>query len=378
MIIGILGEGSADKRVAITPEHISSLLALKAQKILVETNAGANASYPDADYTAKGAVIANRQTVQSESDILIMIHPLESSELMGLKGKVLIGGFNPLVNKNFVNSCLTAGVSAFSLDVIPRTTRAQAMDILSSMATVAGYKAVLMAATTLPKFFPMFMTAAGTITPAKIVVLGAGVAGLQAIATAKRLGAVVEASDVRTAAKEEVLSLGAKFIEVEGATEDKGAGGYAVEQSEDFKKRQQQKVQEHAAKADVVICTAQIPGRKAPILLQKETVMQMKPGSVIVDLAASTGGNCELTENGKTIQVNGVTIIGDSNLQASMPYDASKMFGKNILNYIKLIIDKEGNINLNFEDDLVSGTCIAHNGEIKNERVKSVMTQTVS
>ena len=378
MIIGILGEGSADKRVAITPEHISSLLALKAQKILVETNAGANASYPDADYTAKGAVIANRQTVQSESDILIMIHPLESSELMGLKGKVLIGGFNPLVNKNFVTSCLTAGVSAFSLDVIPRTTRAQAMDILSSMATVAGYKAVLMAATTLPKFFPMFMTAAGTITPAKIVVLGAGVAGLQAIATAKRLGAVVEASDVRTAAKEEVLSLGAKFIEVEGATEDKGAGGYAVEQSDDFKKRQQQKVQEHAAKADVVICTAQIPGRKAPILLQKETVMQMKPGSVIVDLAASTGGNCELTENGKTIQVNGVTIIGDSNLQASMPYDASKMFGKNILNYIKLIIDKEGNINLNFEDDLVTGTCIAHNGEIKNERVKSVMTQTVS
>lgn len=378
MIIGILGEGSADKRVAITPEHISSLLALKAQKIVVETNAGANASYPDADYTAKGAVIASRQTVMSDSDILIMIHPLESSELLGLKGKVLIGGFNPLVNKNFVTSCLNAGVSAFSLDVIPRTTRAQAMDILSSMATVAGYKAVLLAATTLPKFFPMFMTAAGTITPAKIVILGAGVAGLQAIATAKRLGAVVEASDVRTAAKEEVLSLGAKFIEVEGATEDKGAGGYAVEQSEEFKKRQQQKVQEHAAKADVVICTAQIPGRKAPILLQKETVMQMKPGSVIVDLAASTGGNCELTENGKTINVNGVTIIGDSNLQASMPFDASKMFGKNILNYIKLLIDKEGNINLNFEDDLVTGTCIAHNGEIKNERVKSVMTQTVS
>ena len=378
MIIGILGEGSADKRVAITPEHISSLLALKAQKIVVETNAGANASYPDADYTAKGAVIASRQTVMSDSDILIMIHPLESSELTGLKGKVLIGGFNPLVNKNFVTSCLNAGVSAFSLDVIPRTTRAQAMDILSSMATVAGYKAVLLAATTLPKFFPMFMTAAGTITPAKIVILGAGVAGLQAIATAKRLGAVVEASDVRTAAKEEVLSLGAKLIEVEGATEDKGAGGYAVEQSEEFKKRQQQKVQEHAAKADVVICTAQIPGRKAPILLQKETVMQMKPGSVIVDLAASTGGNCELTENGKTINVNGVTIIGDSNLQASMPFDASKMFGKNILNYIKLLIDKEGNINLNFEDDLVTGTCIAHNGEIKNERVKSVMTQPVS
>ncbi len=373
MIIGILGEGKADKRVAITPEHIATLKALKAEKIMVESGAGGEASYPDADYTAKGAEIASREQVISQSHILIKIHALEGSELNACKGKVLIGGFNPLVNTAFVKACQAAGVSAFSLDVIPRTTRAQAMDILSSMATVAGYKAVLTAAATLPKFFPMFMTAAGTITPAKVVILGAGVAGLQAIATAKRLGAVVEASDVRTAAREEVLSLGAKFIEVEGATEDKGAGGYAVEQSEDFKKRQQAKVQEHAGKADVVICTAQIPGRKAPILLLKETVMQMKPGSVIIDLAASTGGNCELTENGKTINVNGVTIIGDSNLQATMPYDASKMFGKNVLNYIKLIIDKDGNINLNFADDLVTGTCIAHEGEIKNERVKAIV-----
>lgn len=374
MIIGILGEGAADKRVAITPEHIATLLGLKAEKILVEAGAGAAASYPDAEYAAKGAEIATRQQVISQSQILIKIHALGADELVACKGKVLIGGFNPLVNTGFVKECQAAGVSAFSLDVIPRTTRAQAMDILSSMATVAGYKAVLTAATTLPKFFPMFMTAAGTITPAKVVILGAGVAGLQAIATAKRLGAVVEASDVRTAAREEVLSLGGKFIEVEGATEDKAAGGYAVEQSEDFKKRQQAKVQEHAGKADVVICTAQIPGRKAPILLLKETVANMKPGSVIIDLAASTGGNCELTENGKTIVVNGVTIIGDSNLQGSMPYDASKMFGKNILNYIKLIIDKDGNINLNFEDDLVTGTCIAHEGEIKNERVKSAVT----
>ena len=374
MIIGILGEGSADKRVAITPEHIATLKALKAEKILVEAGAGTAASYPDADYKAKGAEITSRQQVISQSQILIKIHALNDEELAACKGKVLIGGFNPLSNTAFVKACQAAGVTAFSLDVIPRTTRAQAMDILSSMATVAGYKAVLTAATHLPKFFPMFMTAAGTITPAKVVILGAGVAGLQAIATAKRLGAVVEASDVRTAAKEEVLSLGAKFIEVEGATEDKGAGGYAVEQSEEFKKRQQAKVQEHAGKADVVICTAQIPGRKAPILLLKETVANMKPGSVIIDLAASTGGNCEVTENGKTIVVNGVTIIGDSNLQATMPYDASKMFGKNILNYIKLIIDKDGNINLNFADDLVTGTCIAHEGEIKNERVKAVVT----
>jgi len=371
MIIGILGEGSADMRVAITPEHIATLKGLKAEKVLVEAGAGIAASYPDADYVTKGAEIVARSQVISQSHMLIKIHPIAADELAACKGKVLIGGFNPLSNTAFVKECQAAGVSAFSLDVIPRTTRAQAMDILSSMATVAGYKAVLMAATHLPKFFPMFMTAAGTITPAKVVVLGAGVAGLQAIATAKRLGAVVEASDVRAAAKEEVLSLGGKFIEVEGATEDKGAGGYAVEQSEDFKKRQQAKVQEHAGKADVVICTAQIPGRKAPILLLKETVANMKPGSVIVDLAASTGGNCELTENGKTINVNGVTIIGDSNLQATMPYDASKMFGKNVLNYIKLIIDKDGNVNLNFADDLVVGTCIAHEGEIKNERVKA-------
>ncbi|MFI5173149.1 MAG: NAD(P) transhydrogenase subunit alpha, partial [Chitinophagales bacterium] len=370
---GILSEENSDDRVAITPEHISQLKALKVGNILVQSGAGVNASYPDAEYVAKGATLESRQNVIAKSDLLIAIQPVAKNELEQMEGKVLIGGFNPLVNHSFVIDCLETKVSAFSLDVIPRTTRAQAMDILSSMATVAGYKAVLTAAVTLPKFFPMFMTAAGTITPAKVVVLGAGVAGLQAIATAKRLGAVVEASDVRSAAREEVLSLGAKFIEVEGATEDKAAGGYAVEQSEDFKKRQQAKVQEHAAKADVIICTAQIPGRKAPVLLQKETVMQMKPGSVIIDLAASTGGNCELTENNKTIKVNGVTIIGDSNLPATMPYDASKMFGKNIINFLKIMIDKDGAINLNWSDDLITGTCIAHAGEIKNERVKGMV-----
>lgn len=374
MIIGILGEGQSDQRVAIAAEHIPSLKALKAEKILIESNAGLSAGSLDADYVAKGAEIASRAEVIAKSDMLIKIHPVGSDELAKMRGKVLIGGFNPLVNTSFVSACLENGVSAFSLDVIPRTTRAQAMDILSSMATVAGYKAVLTAASHLPKFFPMFMTAAGTITPAKVVILGAGVAGLQAISTAKRLGAVVEASDVRTAAREEVLSLGAKFIEVEGATEDKSAGGYAVEQSEDFKKRQQAKVQEHASKADVIICTAQIPGRKAPILLQKETVAQMRPGTVIVDLAASTGGNCELTENGKTININGVTIIGDSNLASTMPQDASKMFGKNILNFLKIMIDKDGITALNFDDDLITGTCLAHEGNIRSERVKAQMS----
>ncbi len=378
MTIGILGEGAADNRVAVTPEHITLLKALKVEKIIIEAGAGINASYPDADYTSKAAEITSRENVINSSDVIIKINPVENPELRNISGKVLIGGFNPLINTNFVTDCLNANVSAFSLDVIPRTTRAQAMDILSSMATVAGYKAVLVAASHLPKFFPMFMTAAGTITPAKVLVLGAGVAGLQAISTAKRLGAVVEASDVRQAAKEEVLSLGAKFVDVEGATEDKTAGGYAVEQSDEFKKRQQAKVQEHAAKSDVVICTAQIPGRKAPVLLLKDTDMQMKPGSVIVDLAASTGGNCEVTENGKTIQINGVSVIGDSTLPSSMPYDASKMFGKNVLNFIKLMIDKEGNLSLNWSDDLITGTCIAHNGEVKNERLKVLMSQLVN
>lgn len=378
MVIGILGEGTNDKRVAVTPEHIALLKALKVEKIFVEKGAGVNASYSDEEYIAKGAEISARENVILTSDILIKINPIGKDELGKLNGKALLGAFNPLVNTSFVSDALSTNVSVFSLDVIPRTTRAQAMDILSSMATVSGYKAVLIAAGTLPKFFPMFMTAAGTITPAKVLILGAGVAGLQAISTAKRLGAVVEASDVRTAAKEEVLSLGAKFVDVEGATEDKAAGGYAVEQSEEFKKRQQQAVQEHAIKSDVVICTAQIPGRKAPVLLLKETVMKMKPGSVVIDLAASTGGNCEATENNKTIHLNGVTIVGDSNLASTMPYDASKMFGKNILNFIKLMIDKDGNLNLNFDDDLIAGTCIAHKGEIKNQRVKSIVTQPVN
>ncbi len=373
MTIGILGE-QQDARVAITPEHIQQLLSLKAEKVLVEKGAGDSAAYTNSQYEEKGVELASRQEVLNSSDIVLCVQPIGNNELTQLKGKVLVGGFNPLVNHNFVSEALSAGVSVFSLDVIPRTTRAQAMDILSSMATVSGYKAVLLAASHLPRFFPMFMTAAGTITPAKVLILGAGVAGLQAIATAKRLGAVVTASDVRQAAREEVLSLGAKFLDIEGATEDTSAGGYAVEQTEEFKKRQQEAVQVQAAQSDVVICTAQIPGRKAPVLLLEETISNMKPGSVVIDLASSTGGNCAVTEDCKTIIVNGVTIIGDSGLASTMPYDASKMFGKNLINFLKIMIDKEGNINLNWEDDLITGTCIAHEGEIRNERVKGIMT----
>jgi NAD(P) transhydrogenase subunit alpha len=247
------------------------------------------------------------------------------------------------------------------------------MDVLSSMASVSGYRAVLDAARMLPKFFPMFMTAAGTIKPARLLVLGAGVAGLQAVATARKLGAIVEVFDVRSAVKEEVMSLGGKFIEVEGATEDKDAGRYAVEQTEDFKKRQAQMIQEHAIKADVIICTAQIPGRKAPVLIKEDSVARMKPGSVIVDLAASSGGNCEVTKNGEVSSYKGVVIVGESNYPSTMPSDSSKMYGTNLINFLKLLINEDGTLNLNFEDDIIKGTCLTYNGELLNERVKSIL-----
>jgi NAD(P) transhydrogenase subunit alpha len=270
------------------------------------------------------------------------------------------------------------GYSVFSLDTIPRTTRAQAMDVLSSQANIAGYKAVVLAATQYSRYFPMLMTAAGSIPPAKVLILGAGVAGLQAVATARRLGAVVEVFDTRPAVKEEVMSLGAKFVEVEGAADASKAGGYAVEQSEDFQRRQREKIHEHAKKSDIIITTAQIPGRKAPILITKAMIEDMRQGSVIIDIASATGGNTDLTQDGKTILHNGVTIIGNSALAATAPADASKLYAKNVLNFSKLIIDKDGGLNLNFEDDIVKGTCIASDGKITNERVAGLVQQAVA
>jgi NAD(P) transhydrogenase subunit alpha len=246
------------------------------------------------------------------------------------------------------------------------------MDVLSSQANIAGYKAVITAAHFYPRYFPMFMTAAGTIAPAKVLILGAGVAGLQAIATARRLGAVVEVFDTRPAVKEEVMSLGGKFIEVEGAADPSQAGGYAVEQTEDYKQKQQQKIKESVAKSDIIITTAQIPGKKAPVLITEEMLNTMRNGSLIVDISAATGGNTPFTKNNETIIYNGVTIIGNSNLPARMPSDASKLYGKNVLNFLQLIIDKEGNINLNWEDDLVKGSCITHNGEVIHEKMKEI------
>ena len=373
MILGLLKEYGTETRVALLPETVKAFTELKVE-VLVEQGAGEKAFAADADYIAVGAKFVSRADLFSKAEVLLQIQPPADGDTQKIKNsQVWISAFNPLWDTKLVKTFLDKGITSFSLDLIPRTTRAQAMDILSSMATVAGYQAVLEAAALLPTFFPMFMTAAGTIRPANMLILGAGVAGLQAIATSRKLGAQVQVFDVRSAVKEEVKSLGGKFVEVEGAVEDKAAGGYAVEQTEEFKKKQQQAINDHAAKANVVICTAQIPGKRAPLLLPKEAVEAMNPGSVIIDLAASSGGNCELTKNNETVVHKGVTIIGQSNYPAKKPVDASRMFGKNVLNFMKLIIGKEGEINLNFEDEIVKGTCITNKGEVYNERVKSII-----
>ncbi len=373
MIIGLLKEELPERRVALLPEAVKTLTGMSVT-VLVETNAGRNAFASDADYIAAGASVCSKEEVFGSAVFIIKIQPPDAKELGLMKeGQVFMAVFNPLINTSLVKELAAKNVTSFSLDILPRTSRAQAMDILSSMATVAGYKAVLTAANNLAKFFPMFMTAAGTVTPAKVMILGAGVAGLQALATSRKLGAVVEVFDVRAAVKEEVTGLGGKFIDVEGATDDKAAGGYAVEQTEEFKQRQAQAIHDHAVKSDAVICTAQIPGRKAPLLLRKETVEAMKAGAVIIDLAASSGGNCELTKDNETYIHGQVKIIGNSAFAADMPSDASKMFGKNVINFLKLMISSKGEFKLNWEDDLVKGTCVTHNKEVVNERVKSVI-----
>lgn len=375
MTIGLLKEPDGENRVALLPESVKSLISMKVQ-VSVESGAGNNAFASNENYSEVGALITDRSMVL-QSDVIVGIAPPTDTETSQLKPEqILISVFQPLSNSNLVETYMEAGITSFSMDNVPRTTRAQAMDILSSMATVAGYKAVLLAASHSPRFFPMFMTAAGSIVPSKVLVLGAGVAGLQAIATARRLGAVVEAFDVRAAAEEEVKSLGAKFIKVEGAQDDTSAGGYAIEQTEEYKAKQRALVQEHAIKANIIITTAQIPGRKAPILISSETIEKMQKGAVIVDLAASTGGNCEGTEDNKTNVQHGVTIIGNSNLASTLPMDASKMFGKNLINFLKLIIDDQGSLLLNFEDDIVANTCITHNGEIMSPRVKNTLFQS--
>lgn len=358
MIIGVLKEPSPETKVSILPEHIAILKKLNVD-ILIEKSAGEKAFASDGKYVEAGASVGSRNEIISKSDIILSIHLPENGEFDALKSKIILGVYQPLYQKESIEQLKEKGVTVFSIDMLPRTTRAQSMDVLSSQANIAGYKAVLLASNLFPRYFPMFMTAAGSIPPAKVLILGAGVAGLQAIATARRLGAVVEVFDTRPAVKEEVMSLGAKFVEVEGAADASKAGGYAVEQSADFLQKQKERIATSVAKADIIITTAQIFGKKAPVLISEEMIAKMKNGSVIIDLAAATGGNTSVTKNDETIIYNGVTIVGNSNLPSTMPSDASKMYGKNICNFLQLIIGKEGQLNLNKEDDLVKGALIS-------------------
>jgi NAD(P) transhydrogenase subunit alpha len=370
MIIGVLREGGSENRVALLPENVSTLVK-KNITVLIESDAGTSSCASNEEYVDAGAAIQTREYILRESDMVLKINPPTDDQIPA--GKVMVAILNPLNNTDLIKKLANAGVTAFSLDMVPRSTRAQAVDILSSMATIAGYKAVLVAASKLPNFFPMFMSASGTIRPSKVLILGAGVAGLQALATAKKLGAVVEVFDVRAEVKEEVMSLGGKFIEVEGAKDDANAGGYAVEQTEDYKVRQQQLIHEHAVKSNVLICTAQIPGKKAPLLIPKATVDEMQPGSVIIDMAAGSGGNCELTKKDETIVYKQVRIIGNSNFPSRMPADASKMLGNNYINFLNLMIDDEGNLSLDFEDEIIHSTCVTRNNEIVNEKVMEII-----
>lgn len=352
MIVGVLKELAPETRVSLIAEGAAQLIK-KGIQVWVESEAGMTAFCSDDDYRAAGADIKSAQEISQQADVVLSIH---APSLSFKKGTVLIGMYQARFQPERISKWTEQGLVVYSLELLPRTTRAQSMDVLSSQANIAGYKAVITAANAYGRYFPMFMTAAGSIAPAKVLILGAGVAGLQAIATAKRLGSVVEVFDTRPAVKEEVQSLGAKFIEVPGAADASSAGGYAVEQSEEYKRNQQLKIAESIAKSDIVITTAQIPGKKAPILITDEMLKTMRRGSVIIDLAASTGGNTPVTKDRESVQYNGVTVIGDSNLPATMPSDASKLYGKNILNFLQLIISKENTLNVDIDDDLVKGT----------------------
>ncbi len=374
MIIGILKEPIGENRVAMLPEQLA-VLVKQGIEVMVEVDAGVRAFANNDAYNGVGAKITDRNTLLSSANILLGYWSISHDDLLKIqKGAVLVGVFQPLFNYSLMNEWAATGLTVFSLDMIPRTTRAQSMDVLSSQANIAGYKAVLKAADLLPRYFPMFMTAAGSIPPAKLMVLGAGVAGLQAVATAKRLGAVVEVSDTRAAVKEEVMSLGAKFIEVEGAADASAAGGYAVDQTPEFKQKQKERLALSVAKSDVIIATAQLQGKPAPLLIDENMLKLMKPGAVVIDLAASTGGNVFGVQNNAIIQLHGVTLVGNSQLASDMPADASKVYGKNVFNFLQLILTKEGQINLNFEDDIVKGCCMAHNGAVVNDRILSLLT----
>jgi NAD(P) transhydrogenase subunit alpha len=346
-------------------------------EIFIEKSAGESSHFSDDQYEKAGAqILSDSKKLFQESDLILKIQPPDNKEIKSLKeGSTIIGVLSPTLNKELSESFLTKKITSFSMEFVPRITRAQSMDVLSSMSTVAGYKAVLLATEHFSKFFPLLMTAAGTIPPASVFVLGAGVAGLQAIATAKRLGAKVEAFDVRAAVKEQIESLGARFVEMELPSENlETKGGYAKEATEEFIKKEHEAIGSRLPKTDIVISTAQVFGKKAPILLTEEMVKTMQQGSVIIDLAAEQGGNCELSEAGKVVEKHGVTIYGPVNLPASMPTHASQMYSRNVVNLIKHLYQAEDK-KLDFEDEITKSTCITHNGELVNEFVKEVFSK---
>jgi len=367
-----------EARVALVPESVKKLVGAGAE-VGIETGAGVRAGFPEADYQAAGASIMGREDLLPEADVIATVNRPEEADFAKFKpGAVIIGFLKPLDEPAALEPVISRKLTAFALELVPRTTRAQSMDALSSMATVAGYKAVLMAAARLPRMFPMLMTAAGTVPPAKVLVLGAGVAGLQAIATARRLGAVVEAYDVRAAAGQDVKSLGAKFLEVDlGGIETQDAGGYAKELSPEALQRGRDMVAKRAAVSDVVITTAQVPGRKAPLMLTEEAVNNMHPGSVIVDLAASTGGNVAFTKPGEDVDRNGVTILGPLNLPASVPANASQLYSRNLTSFISLINDK-GNLKIDMNDDILKGAAVAYQGSSVHPKVAAALGHPVA
>lgn len=372
MRIGVAKETETDElRVALVPD-IAARLVKQDLQVMVEAGAGEAAHHSDRDYESAGATVADTAAVWG-CEVVVKVSAPQPEEIARLQsGQVLIGLLNPLGLPERMQEMVAKGVTACAMELIPRTSRAQSMDALSSQANIAGYKAVLLGAAALPKFFPMLTTAAGTIRPAKVFVIGAGVAGLQAIATARRLGAVVEAFDIRPAVKEEVQSLGATFVEVKLAEETAAAGGYAKEVSEDSKRRSQELIAERVSTADVVITTAQVPGKRAPLLVTEEMVARMRAGSVVVDLAGSQGGNCALTECGQEVDYRGIKILGPKNLPATLAIHASQLYAKNIQNLLGLMV-KDGQLNLDFEDDIISSVCAVHGGEIRNERLKGAI-----
>ncbi|MGB2001998.1 MAG: Re/Si-specific NAD(P)(+) transhydrogenase subunit alpha [Porticoccaceae bacterium] len=382
MIIGIPSEIKAgEKRVAMSPANVQSLTD-KSVKVLIQAGAGSAAGYPDAEYTGAGAqVTADRAELFASADIILQVQSFgsnnensESDLALLRKGQLVVGMMDPLASPQAAQAVADKGATAIALELVPRISRAQSMDVLSSMATLAGYKAVLMGASAAPRIFPMLMTAAGTLQPARVLIMGVGVAGLQACATAKRLGAVVEAYDVRPAAREQIISVGAKPVELDLDTgESEGAGGYAKEQGEDFLRRQRELMTEVVAQQDIIITTAAIPGAKSPILVTEDMVKAMKPGAVIVDLAAERGGNCDLTEQGKTVVAHDVTILGPENVPSDLAYHASQMLGKNMQTLLELIIDEEGNLNLDFNDEIVAGTVVAHQGEVPHPHMRKLL-----